>query len=59
MNEHMNEPKQALCTNVFKNDDPSDRKRQLTLRWIEAINRTEKNNKSVSDNSGCDEPFSV
>ena len=44
MNNNCIENHNSSCTSVFISDNPSDRKKLMTLRWIEAINRSEKNN---------------
>ena len=33
----------AICTNVFKNGDATTSKAAFTRKWIEMINRIEKN----------------
>lgn len=33
----------AICTNVFKNGDATTSKASFTRKWIEMINRIEKN----------------
>ena len=38
----------AFCKSVFRNDDPSSIKREITKKWIELINMMEKNKNSAS-----------
>lgn len=38
---------QVACTNVFKSGDEATLKDQFNLRWIELINRMEKNKRLV------------
>ena len=44
MNNKCIEYQDSLCTSVFISENLSDRKKLMTLRWIEAINRSEKDN---------------
>lgn len=48
MNNNRIESQGSLCTSIFISDNFWDRKKLMTLRWIEAINRSEKNNNSAS-----------
>lgn len=33
---------QVICTNIFKNKDAKDSKKEFTRKWIELINQREK-----------------